>query len=137
MISFKIIQSNDYEIINQTYTFYQNLIYLGHSQGHFYIKDPLVIDNHLMLEVIDNDLYIHPHAKVEFFLVDGKRSTSIKKIKPNQIITIGSTQIEILKFNQTELLLRKEILDIKLKQMIDNQDPRLTVIEELSGLIKP
>lgn len=136
MISFKILSSPDYEINTQTYTYYQNIIYLGFAQGHFFIKDSELIDNHLMLEVLDNDLLLHPNPKIESFLIDGKRATSVRKLKINQIVTIGNTQIQILDFKNTEHLTRKEILDAKLNQILERDDSRLTIIEKLSGLMK-
>jgi hypothetical protein len=89
-----------------------------------------------MIEVVEKDLILHPQNGVESYLIDGKRSSTIRKIKTNQIITIGSTSFKVLNFQETDFKSKKTILDEKLNKLIEENSPRLAVIEKLGRMMK-
>ena len=136
MISLEIVKSPDLNVVG-SFRYFQNQIYLGRTQGHLWIDDIALNPSHLMLEVIAQDLLIHPQRGVEFYLVNGKRSTAIRKIKMNDLVTIGETTIKIHAFTETLRESKKQILNNKLNQMIENNSSQLTVIESLTKLTKP
>jgi hypothetical protein len=135
MIRLEILSSPDKNVISQ-FIFYQNQIYLG-SKGHnLAIGDKGLLDCHAMIEVVNNDLLIHPQKGVEYYLIDGKRSTTIRKIKTHQLITISSTQLKVLYFEETNFKTKKNILDNKFEKLINNSSPLLPVIEQLGQTMK-
>ena len=89
-----------------------------------------------MIEVVEKDLIIHPQKGVESYLIDGKRSSSIRKIKSGQVITIGSTKFKVLSFEETPVSSKKKILDEKLNRLLEANSPRLVVIEKLAKIMK-
>jgi hypothetical protein len=135
MIQFEITNSPDDSVKNQ-YQFFQNTIYIGRKSGNLQIQDNQLLESHLMIEVLDNDLIIHPQKDVTNYLIDGKRSSSIRKLKKGQTITIGTTTMKILQFEYSELKSKKKVLDDKLAQLVDNNSPRVQVIEILAKLMK-
>ncbi len=135
MIHLEITTGPDKNILTD-FQFNQNEVYLGHSSGNLHIKDPGLRESHVLIEVVENDLIIHPQKGVESYLIDGKRSSSIRKIKANQVITIGSTTFKVLSFKETPASSKKKILDAKLNQLIEQNSPRLVVIEKLAKLMK-
>lgn len=88
------------------------------------------------MEVIENDLLIHPQKGVEFYLINGKRASVIRKLKRMDVITIGNTSIRLIDFSISETFSKKEALDKKLDTLIAENSPRLQVVEELSKLMK-
>ncbi len=135
MIHLEIISSPDSNILTQ-FHFFQNELYLGRNSGNLHIQDPALLGSHVMVEVVEKDLIIHPQKGVEFYLIDGKRSSTIRKIKTGQVITIGTTSFKVLNFEETQNRTKKQILDEKLNQLIDENSPRLVVIEKLANLMK-
>lgn len=85
-----------------------------------------------MLEVVENDLLIHPQQNVEAYLINGKRSTSVRKIKTGDMISIGQTQFKILSFNESFKLSKKELLSKKLNALVEENSSRLKVIESMN-----
>ena len=135
MIQLEIISSPDSNILTQ-FQFFQNEVYLGRNSGNLHIQDPALLGSQVMVEVVEKDLIIHPQKGVESYLIDGKRSSTIRKIKSGQIITIGTTSFKVLGFEETQNQSKKQILDKKLNQLVEENSPRLAIIEQLANLMK-
>ena len=135
MINLEITESPDNNILS-AFTYFQNQIYLGRTSGDLWINDNDILPSHVMLEVIGTDLLIHPQKDVEFYLLNGKRASSIRKIKVNDKITIGKTVIKILEYSETSRDSKKNILDKKLNVLVEANSSRLSVIESLTRLMK-
>ena len=135
MIHIDIIKSPDTDALTP-FQYFQNELYIGSSNGNLLIRDPELYDSHLMLEVVENDLLAHPQKSVDSYLIDGKRASTIRKIKRGQILTIGATQIKILNFEETSFKSKKTLLDEKLAQLVETNSPRLQAIEQLAKMMK-
>lgn len=135
MIQFKISKSSDPNVLN-TYQFMQNLIYLGRSSGNLRIADPLINPTHLMIEVVEKDLIVHPQRDVSHYLINGKRATQVRKIKLGDTLTVGNTTLEILGFEETQVQEKKQILDKKMATLLEQNSGRLDIIEQLVRLSK-
>lgn len=135
MIALEIQNSTDLNVLN-LYRFFQNQIYLGRNSGDLWIDDNALLSSHVMLEVLGKELIVHPQKGVEFFLINGKRASNIRKLKVNDLLTIGNTLIKINAFEETEIPVRKLILDKKLNQLVEEDSIRLPVIERLTQLMK-
>ena len=90
MINFEFIESPDLDII-APFKYFQNQIYIGRTVGDLWVNDKDLFPSHIFLEVIGSDLLIHPQKDVEHYLLNGKRASSIRKLKVNDAITIGKT----------------------------------------------
>jgi hypothetical protein len=135
MINFEVIQSADPNVLS-AFKFFQNQIYLGRTSGDLWINDRDLLPIHLMLEVHEKDLLLHPQKGVEFYLLNGKRATAIRKLKLQDEVTIGKTKIKILSYEQTQQETKKQVLDRKLNDLVEENSKRLAVIENLSKLMK-
>ena len=135
MIHFEITEGPD---LNTTapFLFYQNQIYLGRTSGDLWIKDHDLSASHVMLEVIGHELLIHPQKGVEFYLINGKRATTIRKIKVNDVIQIGATKIKVLSFEETIRESKKTLLNQKLQKLIEANASRLVIVESLTKKMK-
>lgn len=135
MINFEIIESPDNNVKRQ-FTFHKNQVYIGKSSGDLWINDPHLLVSNTLLEVIENDLLIHPQKGVEFYLINGKRASVIRKLKRMDVVTIGNTSLRLIDFSKSEILTKKKVLDQKLDKLIEQNSPRLAVIEEITKLMK-
>lgn len=135
MIQFEITESPDQDVVGD-YHLFKNEIYLGTLLTDIIIKDPEIRKSHAFIEVVENVLLFHPQKDVSFYLLNGKRAMTIRKLKAGDVIQIGKTKIKIIGFNFSANPSRKEILDNKLQQFMNQQDARLEVIEKLGQLMK-
>jgi hypothetical protein len=135
MLVFEFIKSPDKDVMS-IFQYFQNEIYIGRSSGNLLIKDPSLCESHLMVEVIGTDLIVHPQKNVNHYLIDGKRSTTVRKIKIGQVITIGKTDFKITHFEETIFRTKKTILDEKLTQLIEANSSRVEIVELLAKLMK-
>jgi hypothetical protein len=135
MIHIEVLQSSDSNVL-APFNFFQNQIYIGRETGDLCINDKNLNTSHIMLEVVENELLIHPQRGTDFFLINGKRSTIIKKLRAEDIIKIGETTIKILSFSETIKESKKKILNEKLKELMEKNSYRLVAIESLTKLMK-
>ncbi len=135
MIKFSITESPDQEVLS-TFEYFHNLIYIGRTSGNLTIQDNGLLRSHLMIEVVGDDLIVHPQKEVEFYLINGKRATTPRKVKINDLLKIGNTSIKLIAFAETPATSKKAILNQKLDQLIEENSHRLPVIEALSKLSK-
>ena len=135
MIHFEVTESPDQNVLS-SFKYFQNQIYLGRSTGDLWIGDNSLLVSHLMLEVIGKELLIHPQKGVEFFLINGKRASNIRKLKVNDKVSFGHTSIKILAFEETIRDSKKDILNAKLNRLIEENSSRLNAVEKLTKLMK-
>lgn len=135
MIHLEFTISPDNNVLS-AFKYFQNQIYIGRTNGDLWVQDNSLLPSHLMLEVIGNDLLIHPQKGVEFFLINGKRASVIRKLKINDLVTVGNTTFKILGFAETVRESKKDILNNKLNKLVEENSSRLPVIENLTKLMK-
>lgn len=135
MIHLEITDSPDNNVVSM-FRYFQNQIYLGRTTGDLWIQDNEILPSHLMLEVIGTDLLVHPQKGVEFYLLNGKRATNIRKLKNNDLISIGKTNLKVIGYSETVRESKKDLLNNKLNHLIEENSSRLTVIESLTKLMK-
>jgi len=135
MIHFEVIESPDQNVLS-SFKYFQNQIYVGRSIGDLWIADNSLLVSHVMLEVIGKELLIHPQKGVEYFLINGKRASNIRKLKVNDKVSFGNTTIKILGFEETARGSKKEILNSKLNKLLEENSSRLNAVEKLTKLMK-
>ena len=135
MIKFEILESPDQEVLS-TFEYFHNLIYIGRTSGNLTIQDPTLLKSHLMLEVVGQDVIVHPQKSVEFYLINGKRATTPRKLRAGETVSFGNTKMKLIAFEETAAYSKKNILNEKLDQLIESGSQKLPVIEALSKLSK-
>jgi hypothetical protein len=135
MIHFEIIQSPDSNVI-MSFQFHKNEVYIGSKSSDLVIADTHLNPKHLLIEIPENHLLVHPQKDVEFYLLNGKRTTSIRRIKAGDMISIGNTVMKIIAYETTLRSSKKDILNKKLAKLIEQESLRLPIIEQLTKLMK-
>ena len=135
MIKFEITESPDQEVLS-TFEYFHNLIYIGRTNGNLTIQDPELLRSHLLIEIIEGEVIVHPQKDVEFYLINGKRATTPRKLRPNDTVSFGKTTLKLLSFEETAPSSKKNILNKKLNSLIESNSHKLPVIESLSKLSK-
>jgi hypothetical protein len=131
MIQIEILESPDKNVLT-SFKYFQNMIYIGRSQGDLWIIDSELQTTHVMLEVVGEDLLIHPQRTVSHYLLNGKRATNVRKLKVDDAITIGRTKLRVVSYSETIVLKKKDILSQRLEAFIQANDPRVSLIEKLT-----
>lgn len=135
MIQFEILKGPDDNVVSP-FKFFQNQVYIGKSDGDLWIQDPELKSLHVMLEVVEKDLIIHPQKEVEFYLINGKRASTVRKLKVNDELTLGKTVFKIQAFEETSKPTKKETLDSKLQELLQTNSPRVNLVELLTQKMK-
>lgn len=135
MIRFEITESPDHEVLN-TFEYLHNMIYIGRTSGNLTVQDPSVLRSHLFIEVVGEEAIVHPQKEVEFYLINGKRATTPRKIRTNDTVTFGKTTLKLLAFSETPSFSKKTVLNQKLDSLIESGSNKLPVIEALSKMSK-
>lgn len=135
MIHFEILQSPDLNV-RTSFQYHKNEIYLGSESPDLSIADPGLLKSHLLIEIPEKDLLVHPQKEVTSYLLNGKRTTSIRKVKSGDIVTIGNTVIKIISFALTDKPSKKDILNKKLAELLEQDSLRLPVIEKVTKMMK-
>ena len=134
MIQIECLNSPDINALG-IYEYQQNMIYVGRKNTDLLLQDLSWPADAMMFEVVEDQFYIHPQKDLSFFLVNGKRSTGVKKIKRQDIITIGETQIKLIDFLSTEFISKKQTLDKKLKELVETNSPKLSIVRKLTEIM--
>lgn len=88
MIHFEITQSPDLNVLT-SFRFMKNEIYLGRRAHDLSISDLALKNIHLLLEIPETELLIHPQKDVDHYLINGKRATSIRKLKIGDTVSFA------------------------------------------------
>ena len=135
MIVIEILETPDPNV-KTSFRFHKNDLYIGKNRGDLLIADTSLLASHIMIEILELELLVHPQKGVESFLVNGKRATTIRKVKVGDTITFGHTTLKLIDFSLTPNRSKKTYLNQKLAQLIDTNSPSLPVIEKLSAMMK-
>lgn len=135
MIHFEITQSPDLNVLT-SFKFMKNEIYLGRRAHDLSIADLALKNIHLLLEIPESELLVHPQKDVDHYLINGKRATSIRKLKVGDSVSFGQSSLKIIAFENTSFPNKKEILDRKLADLVEKGSPRLNVIESITKQMK-
>lgn len=135
MICIEVTKSPDSNVLG-SFKYFQNQIYLGNKAENLCIGDDSLLATHIMLEVVEKELLIHPMKNINFYHINGKRASVVKKIRISDSITIGETTFKILDFAESIKESKKKILNAKLDELIEKNSTRLLSIESLTKLMK-
>ena len=131
MIQVNVTHSPDSNKIG-TVVFNKNLIYIGNDHScDLNLIDQEVLSNHLIIEIIETKMYAHPHRDVEYFLVNGKRSSGHKTLFIGNKVKIGKTEFIIENYLETPIVKYKDYLNQVTDDLITNNSPLLKIIKEV------
>lgn len=131
MIHFEVLESPNKNAIS-IFKYFKNQVYIGKDSGDLWLRDPTIPFQAIILEVLNSSLIIHPQKNLEYYLLNGKRASNVRKILKEDTITIGKTKIKIIDFNESKTESKKEILDEKLKSLLEEGSNRIPLIEEIT-----
>jgi hypothetical protein len=135
MIEFEITESPDNNVIGN-FKFFKNQIYIGSTSNDLSILDEQLGSQHILLEIPESELLIHPLEKNSAYLLNNKRSTAIRRLKKGDEILIGKTKIKIINFELTLKLSKKEILTNRMNELFETESSLLPIIEKLNQMMK-
>ena len=131
MIQISIKKTSDNNRIGE-FTFYKNLIYIGHDPTcDLYIEEVNINSNHIFLEIIDEKLICQLGRQTSFVNINKKRTTGHKYLRIGDIIKIGTTDIEIKFFQLQDETKYKDTLNLITDKITTNDKELLTILKEV------
>jgi hypothetical protein len=115
--------------------FHRNEIYLGYPKGDITFSG-INLSYAFMIESLPDGIQVTPHPDLDFWHLNGKRSTKSKKIKVNDLIEVSGVKLKVTQFSYQEIKTKKQILDVKLKDLVEKEDPILSLIQLLNQKAK-
>lgn len=115
--------------------FEKNQIYFGHPEGDV-SPQGMLPSNAFMLEVLPEFLQAHPGPILEYWLLNGKRATKPRKLKVGDQVQVGEIVFKITAGTYQEVQTKKQILDARLKELVAQQAPSLSLIQLLNAKSK-
>lgn len=134
MIEFEIIDSPDPELIGKN-IFYKNQIFIGPKGKDVYIPSSNKLGN-VSIDVFPQCLAVTPNRDIDFFLLNGKRSNTTRKVNIGDIIEIDDNKIKITNAEYQVYQLKEDILKDNLKEIIENNPKKLEIIKTLEKKLK-
>lgn len=102
MIKFKIITSPDLEIQHE-HTYNLDTITLGEKRScNLRILDPQIKNNIIKLSIKDENLIVQNPENDNYYFSNDKKIKGKTKVKREDVLKIGSTEIKIIDFNKSE-----------------------------------
>lgn len=119
------------------YPFHKNQIYIGSNiSADLYINDPNVYFNHFFIEIVENKLLLHPHQSSDYFLIDGKRTTSMRYLKAGQKVGLNSIEFTIKSFSETLVQTFRDTLNTNTDQLINENSQLINFISKIEEQLR-
>lgn len=119
------------------YCFHKSQLYVGSNlSADLYLKDSNLYPNHFFIEIVGNKLLLHPHRTIDFYLIDGKRTTSMRYLKVDQTVAYKSVEFVIKSFSDASVPSFRETLNNKTDELIKTKSPLLDIITKLEEQLK-
>ena len=115
--------------------FHKNQIYLGAPEGDISTAG-LLPSFAFMIEVLPEFMQAQPGPRIEYWLLNGKRATKPRTIKIGDEIQIGEIKLKIIAAEHRETISKKQLLDARLKALIAQDSPLLSLIQVLNAKTK-
>lgn len=134
MIEIEVTKSSDIDFLGR-WKFHKNGIYLGFPQADICYA-PIALSYAFMIEILPQGLQVIPHPKLEFWLLNGKRSTQQRSVKLGDMIKVADLEFKITEAKFEETISKKSVLDQKLKELVRNESNALNLISLINKKVK-
>ena len=113
--------------------FGKNSISIGnHPYCDLYLPHPDLIRDHVIFNIENNKIHLHPNKLINFVIVDGKRTTSAIIFKIGSVLVLGPFNIKLLTFEISEFIpMNKKINEITDK-LIQEKSPFLDILKSFN-----
>ncbi len=133
MIELELIQCPDNDFLG-TYIIFKDFIHIGSNMdADIRVKDAQLKPNHLVIEIIDAQLRATLNLDEGYFLVDGKRTTSLKFLNIGQTFEIGKSRFIVKQFSSQKIVTKREVLNQNTDELIKESSPLLNYIKKLQA----
>lgn len=134
MIEICVTKADD-EAYLGTWRIPKNQVYLGHPEGD--ISPSTLPQSFLFLiEVAEGVLQVQPHPALEYWHLNGKRATKARRIRPGDRVRVGDVEFHVVAAQEVPLQSKKQLLDARLKALVTQNDPILSLVELLNPKTK-
>lgn len=131
MIELEILKADDHNRIGH-YIFYKDQLSFGSSQEDDLLSfNTHTIPKHILFKLKDAHIYVHLNNTIKHIHVNGKKTTSLKKIKTADIIEIADTQMRVTAFSKENNITRKDFLDRRVSELRENPIELVSILQSI------
>lgn len=134
MIEIEILSSSDPDFLG-VWKFHKNSIFIGFPQADICYPG-IKLSYAFMVEVLPDAFQVIPHPKLDFWLLNSKRSTQQRSIKKGDHIQIADLGLKIIDGLFQEYRTKKSVLDERLKELVTKEDESLVLISLINKKVK-
>ncbi len=134
MIEISVTKADDDAYLG-TWRFPKNQVYLGYPEGDIAPRS-LAHSFLFLVEIVEGQLQVEPHPKLEFWLLNGKRATKARRVRPGDLLRVADVEFKILAAQESEVRSKKQILDARLKALVSQEAPVLSLVQLLNPKTK-
>jgi len=134
MIEIEITKSVDIDFLGK-WQFHKNNIYIGYPLADV-AYPPIDLSYAFLIEVLPEAIQVIPHPKLEFWLLNSKRSTQQRTIKIGDSLKVGDLEFKITQAQFEETFSKKTVLDERLKDLVKTEDESLMLISLINKKVK-
>lgn len=118
--------------INGRRVIYKNLIYIGSDYScDIFTPGKKIKHIHIFIEVVDNKLLVHLGKNVQEVHVAGKKTTSVRFFKRNEIISFLGYEIIVSDFSYNNYSNTKDEINRLTEVLAQSNGPILELIKEI------
>jgi hypothetical protein len=121
MISIKILECSNSNLIGNT-VFYSNLIEIGSTNGDILLQSKDYMNHLFYVETVEDYIQIIPNPNIDFYLLNGKRSLSQRKLQKSDTITYNDFVFSVIDFSYTEMINYDDIISKKFNDLNEEED---------------
>ncbi|MCO4753917.1 MAG: hypothetical protein KC478_05520 [Bacteriovoracaceae bacterium] len=131
MIELEIIHCPNNDFLG-TYRIFKDLFHIGSNlSAELRVKDNAIMANHLIIDIEEDRLRATLNLDDGFFLVDGKRTTSLKYLNIGSSFEVGNTRFLVKQFSAQKIVTKRETLNKNTDELIKEKSPLLSYIKKL------
>lgn len=131
MIAIEIIDCPDSDYLGP-WRFHANTLELGGSAGDVRLLGCGLPASALSIRLENNEVIAEPSAQLEFWHLNGKRATLPRRLRPTDEFVVGNVRMRLLETKWELEETKKQLLDRRLAERKNSNDPLMGLIKALS-----
>lgn len=131
MIEVKVIESEDISKLGN-FKFFMEKITIGSDiENNLFISSSAFPKSALKLFIEDNKFYSEAHKDIDYYHVNGKKTTGRKLLKVGDSVKISSSVFEVINFLQDPIESKSEILNKRVEQLQNEGSPLIEIMQSM------
>lgn len=131
MIEFNILETQEPNK-RGNFQFHMDAITIGGDiKNNCFLPFDQILDEHITLQVTQNQLIAIAHEEVDHYHVNGKKTKGKKRLKVHDLITLGTAKLEIKTFSSEPDFAKNIFFNQRVDELNEQNSPLLNVLKNM------